>query len=189
MCARAGYPIILDSQRSGSAPPLLSLRRALEYRHPTAATRPAASCTRRRHGRGWGRGKGSGKSAYNVFPFLDLASFLPSFLPVTHECPGHILPLLFFAKCSLRTSPRGYERVARELDLFLRPPTPDLTFGTSFSPFFSLASPPLSSLPSGSLLVLPIRRLGPCVTAPGRRTFSRTKRGDQPLRVRFCSPY
>lgn len=40
--ARAGYPIILDSRRSGgSVLPLLSLRRALEYRHPTAATRPA----------------------------------------------------------------------------------------------------------------------------------------------------
>lgn len=33
--ARAGYPIILDSRRSGSAQPLLSLRRALEYRHAT----------------------------------------------------------------------------------------------------------------------------------------------------------
>lgn len=33
--ARAGYPIILDSRRSGSTQPLLSLRRALEYRHAT----------------------------------------------------------------------------------------------------------------------------------------------------------
>lgn len=100
-------------------------------------------------------GKGEREKRVQCFP-LSRSRFLPSFLPSCNTRVSRSYPsLVFFAKCSLRTSPRGYERVARELDLLLRPPTPDLTFGTSFSPFFSLASPPLSSLSSGPLLVLP----------------------------------
>lgn len=100
--ARADYLIILDSRRSGST--LLSLRRALEYRHPTNGGGGGRHETREpraaRGGGGWRRDRRGGwrrmgkkkKRVRYISPFL-LTSFLPSFLPIGVQIV--FFPILF----------------------------------------------------------------------------------------------
>jgi len=128
--ARAGYPIILDSRRSGSVLPLLSLRRALEYRHTNRRRRQRQRQRRRprdpRAARGdeigeeeSGKGREIGREERVrcfLFPARLLPFILPSFpLPVD-------LQILIHLSCA---SYRFAAKEGAKLDLYLHPPTSD----------------------------------------------------------------